>query len=80
MTAINAMEALSKYGPWALLVFIGIAYWYKDKQVIKEVTKSQDLAKQLMTVIEAKTHTDTKLEGALNGLKEVIMILVNRIK
>jgi hypothetical protein len=79
MNAVEIMEALNKYGPWAIITFLGLAVWYKDKQLMKEVAKSQEITKQLMTVIESKTQTDTKMEGALNGLKEVIMILVNHM-
>jgi len=77
MNAVDIMDSLNKYGPWAIITFLGLAVWYKDKQLMKEVVKSQEITGKLMTVIESKTQTDAKMEGALNGLKEVIMILVN---
>ena len=72
MGPTSAIELLEAYGLYAIIVFLGIAYWRKDKQYI-------ELAQHVMKVIEEKTRTDTKLESALTGLRDVISILTSKL-
>jgi len=72
MGAAEAIKVLETYGPYAIIVFLAMAYWRKDKQY-------SELLQHLVKLIEEKTKTDTKLESALNGLRDVIMVLTNKL-
>lgn len=73
MGVIGAMEALQSFGPYAIVVFLGIAYWRKDKQIT-------DLMDKLSKLIQDKTVADTKLELALTGLRDVVTVLINKMR
>jgi len=73
MDAVKAIQFLETYGLYAIIVFLGIAYWRKDKQY-------SELLQNLVGLIEEKTKTDTKLESALNGLRDVIMALTGKLQ
>lgn len=72
MSLIDATKLLESFGPYAIVVFLGFAYWKKDRQHIELMSK-------MSSIIEEKTISDTKLESALSGLRDVIMVLTNRI-
>lgn len=72
MDPIAAMKAIQTFGPYSLVVFIGIAYWYKDNQLNKE-RKDRDasnaqMTQQLLAIIEANTEANVKLESAIDNL------------
>ena len=67
----EAIQALETFGPYAIVVFIAVAYYKKDRQY-------SELLEKMVSLIEEKTKADTKLESALKGLRDVIMVLTNR--
>ena len=72
MGTAEAINLLEIYGPYAIVVFLGIGYWRKDKQYT-------ELLQHMVKLIEEKTKTDTKLESAMNGLRDVIMVLTSKL-
>ena len=79
MGTTEIIKALDVFGPWAVLVFLSIAYIRKDRQLIKSIERNDKLAEKLLLVIENKTVSDTRLESALTGLRDIIMVMVNQI-
>jgi hypothetical protein len=73
MGVSEAIKALETFGPYAIVVFLGIAYIRKDKQY-------SDLMNKVTTLIEQKTIADIKLESAMSGLRDVIMILTSKLE
>ena len=72
MDPISAMKAIETFGPYALVVFIAMAYWLKDKQINKEREerdeRDAEFSKQLLSIIEANTEANVKLESAIDSL------------
>lgn len=73
MGVSEAIRALETFGPYAIVVFLGIAYMRKDKQY-------SELTAKVTTLIEQKTIADTKLESAISGLRDVIMVLTSKLE
>lgn len=72
MDPVSIMEAFRVYGPIAIVVFLGIAYWRKDAQLNDE-RKERDkqytaMTEQLFKIIEANTEANIKLESAIDNL------------
>lgn len=65
-----------------VVVVLAWAFWQKDKQLKDERLSVQkerlDSTKDLIAMIERKTTQDAKLEGAIDGLKDVILALPRR--
>ena len=84
MDPIDIAKALQEYGPWAILVFVSIAYWRKDAQLNDDRKERDKQTKEfndhLLAVIESNTEANIKLESAidslsrgLDGLHNIIM-------
>jgi len=67
----TAVEILKTGGPWGLTVFIAFAYWQKDKQC-------RELTLRLVTMVEGNAIANTKVEAAVNGLKEFITAFISK--
>ena len=78
MSISELISALETGGPFAIVAFLGIAYYKKDQQLLLQTAKTEQLFDQLISVIEKKTISDIKLENAISGLKDVIMMMVNK--
>ena len=68
----SAAQFLEAFGPYAIVVFLGWAYWQKDKQI-------HELHERVLSMAEEQTETSAKMESALNGLKEVIRTVLDKI-
>jgi hypothetical protein len=73
MGVTEAIKILEIFGPYAIIVFLAIAYLKKDKQ-------NTELMNGMAKLIQEKTVADTKLESALNGLRDVIMVLTTKLQ
>ncbi|KKL17618.1 hypothetical protein LCGC14_2483740 [marine sediment metagenome] len=73
MGITEAIQSIEIFGPYAIIVFLGIAYWKKDKQ-------NTELIIGMSKLIQDKTVSDVKLESALMGLRDVIMVLTNKLQ
>lgn len=71
MDALAIAKALQDYGPWGLVAVLLLAVWWKDKQY-------QSLVLRIVRMVETNTSTNTKVEGALSGLKELLAELIRR--
>ena len=69
--ALILITALETGGPYAIIVFLGIAYYRKDKQY-------SELMMDMMDVIDKNTSSNTKLETTLSNLRDVIMVLIGK--
>ena len=83
MDPVSLMQALQLYGPWGIVVLIGVGYVAKDRQINKERenrdTNTKELMNQLLSVIEANTAANTKLESAIDKIAETMGGLNNLI-
>jgi hypothetical protein len=82
MNPLDAMKALETFGPYSLVVFIGIAYWAKDKQLVSERDKkdkeNKDMVDHLLQTIEANTESNIKLEVVISGLCGLLNMVINK--
>ena len=69
----TAVELLQTSGPYAILVFLGYAYWHKDQQL-------STLYRELIGMIESQTQASTKMEAALLGLRDIIQAATTTIR
>jgi len=82
MDPIAIMKALQVYGPYALVVFIAIAYYKKDRELQGERNKKDEdlktLNEHLLGTIESHTESNIKLESAISGLQNLISLVINK--
>ena len=71
MDAVAIAKALEAGGPWALVALLLFALWQKDKQ-------HQTLLLRIVRMVETNTSTNTKVEGALSGLRELLAELIRK--
>jgi len=64
-----AAEFLREAGPWGLVVFLGWAYWRKDRD-------NRDLAMQIVKLVEANSASFTKLESTITNLKDFVITFI----
>lgn len=83
MDPVSAMKAIETFGPYALVVFLAIAYWHKDTQLSKEREEkdkqNKELTEHLLTTIESNTEANIKLESAISNLSNGLTGLHNII-
>lgn len=67
----KATELLDSYGPWALVVFLGVAVYVKDRQY-------RQLIDQLIGLVKDNVEASGKMEAAVTSLKDLIQALTAR--
>lgn len=59
----SAVDLLQTGGPYAIVVFLAVAYYRKDQQLT-------NLYRELIGMVEGQTSAATKMESALVGLRD----------
>lgn len=67
----STVGILQTGGPYAIVVFLGWAYFKKDSQLTS-------LYRELITLVESQATSATKMESALLSLKDVINTIAQR--
>lgn len=71
MSISEAINLLKASGPYGIIVLLGIGYIRKDKQL-------EAMMDKLVILTEAKTQADLKLTTAIDGLKDMIMVISHK--
>jgi len=68
----DLVEVLKTGGPYALVIFLGFAYWMKDKYICRLHARLMDMSVQNAQAMEA-------MRGAIDSLKDTLNAISSRL-